>query len=579
MPRCADVPERSLRLPSLLLAALTALTFLPVCTMDFVAWDDTHNLVANPHMNPPSLGGVGFYWANAYKDLYIPLTYTVWSALAAVARTADGGVLNSYVFHTFNLLLHIGGALLVLAILNHLGLPRGAAFLGAAVFAVHPVQVEPVAWVSGMKDVLAGALSLAALLGYIGRRDFRFSIFDFRLPAAERRSCRRSGAAHERENRSPGPFLMATLFFVLAMLAKPSAVVVPLMAVVLDALWMRRPWRQAIAPAGVWLLLAVPIGIIAKVAQPAAQSLAFVPPLWARPLVAADALAFYAMQLVFPAWLAIDYGRNPQWLLESWQRYVTWLVPVAVAVACVAMRRSLPALAAGCALFVAALLPVLGLVPFDFQAYSTVADHYLYLAMLGPALLVAAVAQRWGAGARVVLCIIVVILAIRSHVQTLSWRDSRTLFEHTVYVNPASVAGNVNLAREYAREAEALLAAGQIPQAGAAAQRAIDLYSAALASSPDDAQAHAGMGGMMRMLGRWDRAEEHYRRAIENGAGSADVLTALGAALANQGRVEEAIEWFEAALRQDPPPDIARIAEKNLAQARRILTTRPAQSP
>jgi tetratricopeptide (TPR) repeat protein len=568
MPRCADVPERSLRLPSLLLAALTALTFLPVCTMDFVAWDDTHNLVANPHMNPPSLGGVGFYWANAYKDLYIPLTYTVWSALAAVARTADGGVLNSYVFHTFNLLLHIGGALLVLAILNRLGLPRGAAFLGAAVFAVHPVQVEPVAWVSGLKDVLAGTLALAALLGYIEY-----------LSDDTGYASRPPAPIKNQKSKIKNPLLLATAAFVLAMLAKPSAVVVPLMAAVLGVMWLRRSWRQALAPAGLWLLLAVPVMFIARLAQPAAQSLAFVPPLWARPLVAADALAFYAMQLVFPAWLAIDYGRNPQWLLESWQRYVTWLVPVAMAVACVAMRRSLPALAAGCALFVAALLPVLGLVPFDFQAYSTVADHYLYLAMLGPALLVAAVAQRWGAGARVVLSIIVVILAIRSHVQTLSWRDSRTLFEHTVYVNPASVAGNVNLAREYAREAELLLAAGQIPQAGAAAQRAIDLYSAALASSPGDAQAHAGMGGMMRILGRWDRAEEHYRRAIKHGGGSTDVLTALGAALANQGRIEEAIDWFEAALRQDPPPDIARIAEKNLEQARRILSTRPAQSP
>src|SRR5687768_14840039 len=153
--------------PAALLVAAVLAAFAPAMTAEFVTWDDRHNLFRNPRMNPPTLEGVWWYWTNPYKDLYVPVTYTVWSALAMLAETPTpdelGGRLNAYIFHLFNILLHAGSALAAYALLRSVGesderQPDWPAWAGAMLFALHPVQVESVAWVSGMKDVLAGML-------------------------------------------------------------------------------------------------------------------------------------------------------------------------------------------------------------------------------------------------------------------------------------------------------------------------------------------------------------------------------------------------------------------------------------
>src|SRR5687768_3435879 len=278
--------------------------FLPVYGHDFVAWDDTHNLAANQRMLEPSWENVKWYWREleGFKDLYIPVTYTLWAAVASVARVsgADGVELNPSVFHALNSVLHVVSAIVVFAILKRLFGLVWPALLGALVFAVHPVQVEPVAWISGLKDVLSGLLALLAVLGYI-------------LFAQQRKLLWHA---------------LATGAFILAMLAKPSAVVVPLVVAVIDLALIKRRWRDAIFAPMVWITFALPIIIVAMRVQKAA-AVGFIPPVWARPFVALDALGFYLIKLVAPVKLAIDYGRSPEWLWSSWQLWVTWLIPVA----------------------------------------------------------------------------------------------------------------------------------------------------------------------------------------------------------------------------------------------------------
>src|SRR5690606_14811078 len=116
------------------------------------------------------------------------------------------------------------------------------------------------------------------------------------------------------------------------------------------------------------------------------------PPAIARPLVAMDALAFYFRQILFPWRLASDYGRTPEWLLSHRGQWLCALVPLILAVVIVRLRR--PAVTAGACLLIAGVLPVLWLSTFQYQVFSTVADHYLYTAMIGPALLTAWAAQR-----------------------------------------------------------------------------------------------------------------------------------------------------------------------------------------
>ena len=232
-------------------------------------------------------------------------------------------------FHSLNLLLHLLSVLIVWRILElflRLRRPTGtetavdgtslplewAACGGALLFAIHPIQVEPVAWATGFKDVLFGLLSLVAVWHYLRYVDARMQ------PGTGRPS------------RARLHYGLATGAFVLALLAKPTAVVLPLIVWLLAAWGWRRSWREQIAGLSVWVIIAVAWGLLTRWVQPG-TSLAFEPPLWARPLIAGDAVLFYLYKLVLPLRFGPDYGRTPQVVLEHGWLFLTGLAPFALA--------------------------------------------------------------------------------------------------------------------------------------------------------------------------------------------------------------------------------------------------------
>lgn len=473
---------------------------------DFVEWDDPHNVSANPALNPPNLGHLLRYWRAPVEGLYIPITNTAWTGLAQISQLIHGsGVgLDARVFHAGNLLAHALSALLVYSILKELfGDPVPSA-LGAAVFAVHPMQVEAVAWISGLKDVLAGTFGLLAIRLHV-------------TAGASRRS-----------------YVGATGALFAALLCKPSAVAIPLIAAVIDVLIRRRPLRATLRDLLPWVILSIPFVILTRAAQPARDaSLLF--GWWQRPLVAADALAFYLWKLVWPAKLALDYGRRPVAL--------AWIVPVILGIALVLAGRRWPVLLAGAAVFVLALLPVLGLVPFDFQIYSTVADHYAYVAMLGPAIAIAWLPMRWRV-VKVAVALGIPVLAGLTFVQAARWRNTRVILGHTLDVNPHSWVSHINLS------ADALL------RNDTAA--AIEHAHAARAMRPNDTGIYLNLGQALGMTGDFTGAEAAFRHALSLGPPSAAVHANLGLALAAQGRDSDAAAEFRLALQLDPANELAR---------------------
>src|SRR5207245_2501838 len=197
-------------------------------------------------------------------------------------------------------------------------------------------------------------------------------------------------AAGGQVRRPVGRYWLATGFFVLALLAKPTAVVVPVVAWVLDVWSWPQTWRHRRLALLVWLGLALLWGLFTSQVQPQDPG-AFSPPLWARLLIAGDAVSFYLYKLGVPVWLGPDYGRAPEVLLAQSWLWLTGLAPWGLAVWLWYKRTRVPWLVAAAGVFVAGLLPVLGFIPFGFQNYSTVADRYMYIAMLGLAL-----ALAWG---------------------------------------------------------------------------------------------------------------------------------------------------------------------------------------
>ena len=454
-----------------LIILVTAATFGRAVGNDYVSWDDRDTIAENPRVKEPSYDNVAYYWSHSSGGLYAPVTYSYWAALSWLARGVDPRV-----YHAASVVLHACAALLVFAVVRQLVASDAAACAGALLFAVHPVQVESVAWASGAKDLLAGLFSLAMIDQFL-----RFTA---------KRQAGGGGRAH---------YATSLGVFVLAILSKPSAVVAPVVALLLASSKHRATSRSLLVWVAPMMLLAGACVLWSRAAQ--AQYAPTDTPAWTRPLIALDAIAFYLWKLVWPTDLAIIYGRTPRAVIDSGAAYYTWLVPVAVGAVAFASRRRAPLLWTGFVTFVVALLPVLGFARFMFQIHSTVADHYLYLPMLGVALAVAGVVSvRHGAPAWCVFATLVVGLSAVSVMQIGHWRDSEALYARVLDVNPNSAFARAGLGRAYA-ESNRL-------------REAIPQFEAAVRLAPTSRTAHASLAQAYLLDGRIDDAIKHARVAL-----------------------------------------------------------------
>ncbi|HYW80871.1 MAG TPA: tetratricopeptide repeat protein [Thermoguttaceae bacterium] len=588
-------------LPALLLVGAMVVVFGQVSGHQFLNWDDRQHIVDNPRLNPPTWHGVGLFWQKPFWKLYIPLSYTFFAGEASVARLpiADGArtLPNPVVFHMGNLLLHTMCVLLVFAILRSLFRSNRAACAGALLFGLHPVQVESVAWVSETRGLLCALFSLLAIWQYLEHT------------ATDRQSGKllptKSADRGEDGPVEIVPYLLATVCFVAALLCNTAAVAVPLIVALLDWGLLRRPWRRILWPVAPWLLLAAGFVVVTKSLQPDSL-LVEVPPLWARPLLAGDALAFYLVKLIAPLQCGPDYGHEPAWVMRQSWFYFAWLLPVAVLVGLAWMKHRRLWLVAA-AVSIAWVLPVLGFVPFAFQRFSTVADRYLYLALLGPAIVLCWVlTHRWNRWTVGLTSMMLCLLAVLSAVQAGYWRNEETFYHNALRVNPRSVVARHNwgfhldelghhaeAVQQYrdalkehplslelhlslatslstlGRDEEALEMLdeaierlppsprlhgkrGDILRALDRSREAEAAYQAAIALDPGCYRAHSAWGELLRARGQTQAAIEHYRKAIEAEPEYVEAYVNLAVVLKSLDRFDEARYWYEAALRQRP---------------------------
>jgi hypothetical protein len=464
---------------------LVVIVFGRIVMHEFTLWDDRQNFIENERLNTPTWGTVAHYWRWAEHGLYVPVTYMLWTLLAAAGQAYDVATRsyapNPYVFHAASIFLHACNVLLVFGILRKLIRADIPAARAAAAFAVHPVQVETVAWASGLKDLLCAAGVLGAILLHLHREG-------------------------KTPSRSRLLLAAATVAYVAAMLSKPIGVVTPLLVLAIDLLVRRRSIRDIWPTVAFWIVLALPVAWIARNVQSGIGVPTVSPPL--RALVLTDALAFYLYKLAWPMTLTVDYGRRPHVALEAGWLYWTWVLPLLVGAGLWLLRRRFPVLPAAGVMFVLGMAPVLGAVPFLFQYYSTVADHYLYLPMLGVALAIAALTST--RAARIVVLVLVIAWGVRSILQAGVWQDDKTLWSHATAVSPKSFASNNN------------------------------------------------MGVVFRLGEQWDIAERYFRRAIEINPNVPRSHDNLAAALIQLGRIDEGISEIEKviALSAQQPPEL-----------------------
>jgi tetratricopeptide (TPR) repeat protein len=518
---------------ALILIAVTLAIFWSVGKHEFV-WDDRINITENPYLKETTFAKILTFWQGPYEKSYVPLTYTAWAIIAGASENPSGTAnrLDPRPFHGANLFLHVFAVLVVYAIVRRLVVSEWAAAMGALLFGLHPLQVEAVARVAGLKEVLSGLLSLIALWQYL------LFVESFSSPGHDGVPGKALVPGKRRSKARVTHYVLATVAFVLALLAKPAAVAMPLIAWMLDYFYFGRSWRQTVTWLGGWGVLAMIFVGLASWADPQSQFTS-VASLWARPLIALDALAFYLDKLFLPFGLTVDYGPAPVAAAQWGRIYFMWLLPAGAGLGLWLWRKRETQLVGAGAIFVAGLLPVLGLLPFGFQQISTVADRYVYLALLGPALALAWVIVRWQANAiRLTCAVVIAALGIKTIVQIDVWKDNASLFQHALKQNPNSWLAHHYLALDAAK--------------AGADERALEHSRAALKLNPEFTEGHYQLGNLLAARGDIEGAMQHYQQVLRADPRSVKVYYNLGNALARSTRLTEAAEQFEKGLAVDP---------------------------
>lgn len=566
-----------------LLVVIVFAIFGAVTSHGFFSWDDSIHVTRNPYLNPPSQEHLREIWTNPYRKLYIPLSYTFFSAEAQISKWWNPTAPSPFhpaVFHIGSVLLHGLCTILVFQLLSRLVGGLGPSFAGAMFFAIHPLQVESVAWISETRGLLSALFSLVAVWLYVA---YAGPCTTTRIGEPQADAPKTSSA------RRFTYYGLATAAYLLALLSKPSAAALPIIVALIDVGLCNRRWQSVAESLAPWAALAIVFIVITK-QQQLDSVLTYVPPLWARPFVALDALAFYLGKLVLPANLAVHYDHQPQTVLKDGWAYLTWIIPCLVLGLLWRSRRSGPWLVAA-GIFVAALLPTLGLIPFQFQVFSTVADRYAYMAMLGPALAMAAWLARSTATWRGTAAAWALILCgWLSLMQVSRWSDNQTLYEHTLTVNPRSWMahnhlglalkndGRLGVAMRHFRQAiemdpsyaDAHYNLGNTLVQAKDLQQASEHYTAAIRLNPRHYLAHFRLANVLKRQGELDKAAGHYQAVLKINPDHVQARMSLALILDHsEGRAEDAIHHYRKILRLQPKANAARY---NLAW---LLATNP----
>src|SRR6266550_4371484 len=515
----------------LILAVVTMLAYQPAGHGGFV-WDDEPN-IASAELR--SLDGLRRIWFQPRAtQQYQPLHYSSsWLQQRLIGNSPSG-------YHLVNLLLHIGCVVLVLKILRFLRVP--GAELAAIIFALHPVNVETVAWIAERKNTLSGIFALAATLCYLK--------FD------ENRSAREKDSPQGRAYRS---YAFAIGLFVLGLLSKTAIVTLPLAWLVI--FWWKRgaiSWRRDVVPSIPFFLLSAGAGLMTRWVESGnmdykANTLAFSP--LDRGLIAARAFWFQLGKVLWPSNLMFVY---PRWEVNAhvWWQYIFPLAVLGLLGILWSLRRWSRGPLAGVLIYICLLLPTLGFLNQYFFIYSFVSDHWQYLAYLGIitpcASGIVLLVQRfkyWQVwlepGTTLLLGGTLFLLTWQ---QSRMYTDNETLYRTTIARNPACWMAYTNLT-------QMVYEAGRIPEA-------MELFSQALRIKP--AVAYYSLGNALIRTGRVLEAIDEYKQALQIDPGYAEAHTNLGDALLLTGRTSEAIDQYEQALRISPDYAHAHI---NLANA------------
>jgi tetratricopeptide (TPR) repeat protein len=500
---------------ALALFAGTLWLFWPATRGAFV-WDDAQYVVGNAALRD-GLTPASVRWA--FTSFYA----ANWHPLAWLSHLADVQLhgLDPRGHHLTSVLLHAANALLLFVVLRRLTGALWRSALVAALFAVHPLRVESVAWVAERKDVLCALFALATIGAYVSWA---------RRPTAWRRAG-------------------VVALFALALLAKPMAVTLPLLLLLLDAWPLHRTdwawsgrWRGLVAekaPLFVLSGLSAAVTLWAQAEAGGLVSTAKYPPAGRLANAAVSYLRYLGASVV-PARLEAFYP-YPVHGIAGWKVGLACVALAALGWGAWRTRRRLPFLAAGWLWYLVALAPVVGIVQTGQQAW---ADRYSYLPLIGPAIALAWLLAGLATGPRRRIALVagaalaIGALAAGTRAQIATWRSDDALYARCLAVDPGNWLAHNNLAT-------GLAGAGRT-------QEAAFHYQEALRLNPGYETAHYNYANALVAQGRVDEALAHYREAVRIDPGYEIAHYNFANTLLARGRADEAVAEYRAAIRAKP---------------------------
>jgi tetratricopeptide (TPR) repeat protein len=502
-------PKRDDLLLALLLAVTTILAYQPAWHGGFI-WDDDAYITNNELLTAPD--GLRRIWFSlGSPSQYFPLVYTIFRFERAWWGLSPTG------YHFVNILLHLANALILWSLLARLRVP--GAWLAGAIFALHPVQVESVAWITERKNVLMGLfflLTIRAWVEFVDKQTKHRWFF----------------------------YVLALLLYALALFSKTTACTLP--AALLLILWLQgqRINQRRLLQLVPFVVLALGMGLLAvwweRYHQGTHGPMFAISPL-ERLLIASRAIWFYLGKLFWPSNLTFIYPRwivSPTHLLEY-----AWLAALGGLCAVISFARRYVgrSLEVAALFFVATLSPLLGFIMLYTFRYTFVADHYQYLASIGPIALASAGITTLAASFKesrhfifgAAVCILAALTMFTWRQSTI-YADIEALWRTTIARNPGCWMAHNNLGIVLSQK-------GEIDEA-------IAHYRKTLEMSPDFAEADYNLGNALLQKGEIDAAILHCQRAVTIQPNDPEAQVALGNALFKKGLIDESIVHYQKAL-------------------------------
>ncbi len=512
---------------------------------DFVRFDDGLLIYENPAIRTISPSSLKTIFTSYDPELYIPLTFLSYQIDYQIAGT------GAWMYHLHSLLLHVGNALLLTWLLYLLTRSGIAALVAGGLFAVHPLHTEAVAWAAALKDVQSTFFFLASLIAYM----------------------------YYTESQERKPYLWSLVLFLLGLLSKVMVITLPVVLLFIDIFQGRPLTKKTITEKIPYIALSCIFGVVALLGK--SEIVSGLSPLQTV-LMAARSTVLYAWKLVVPYGFTVLYPYTDPVTITSPDFFVPLLaVMMAMIVAIVALkwRRDI---AVGIGFFLLTLIPTFFNYAKGGDIYSG-SDRYAYLPSIGLFLLVAIVVRALITAETVrdskrkmqivggMAGILVLLLSVLSYRQSMTWKDTESLFRNVLTFFPKSYAAHTNLANVYRRREmldEALVELkealkdgdhaivhnnlgalyakkGMLPEALAEFEQAKKL-------NPKSADPYMGMGLAYAQNGESQKALDAYAKALDYTGNAAQIYTNRGVLLMELGRTDDAIKDYQQAIMEEP---------------------------